>query len=540
MAVIGPPRANMGEFMALETTPGRIVYFGDSLSDHGALHEVTSRVLTVPVPPASAGYAGWFSNGEVQSGVTPGLLGASADWYAVGGARALGVRTIQDLIDENLEGETPPFDPVLDTATPEDLAFDINLGGQVARFLADAAAGGPVPGTAAAFFVGFNDYAGFQPASQAEAIAFVAAVVGQTVAAAATVGAAGAGTILLYELPGLSFFPTAAFLTPEQIALADMAIAAHNAGLQQGAALLRQGGLTVELVDMHRIAGELVADPSAFGLLPGLIRQPKLLGSASDPTLVLDENGQPAAFIPENPAVAGVDLDQLMFFDRVHPTAATHGVLGAFAAESLTSTTHLLGDDDDVVVGGRADDLVLAGGGADKVFAGRGADVVLAGLGRDRVSAGDGDDIVTGGRGNDVLDGGVGDDVLAGSDGNDVAEGGRGDDLIVDGLGRDVLLGGRGDDAFLYVEAALQGGRNATDGGSFFGGRGADTLYLALSAETEKEVLAELEDGEAHTFASIGLVAFGIETFVFVLPTEPTVWIESPARVAEADLWGIV
>ena len=72
--------------MTLETTPSRIVYFGDSLSDHGAFHEVASRVLTVPVPPESAGYVGWFSNGEVQSGVTPDLLGASADVYAVGGA----------------------------------------------------------------------------------------------------------------------------------------------------------------------------------------------------------------------------------------------------------------------------------------------------------------------------------------------------------------------------------------------------------------------------------------------------------------------
>ena len=50
--------------MALETAPSRIVYFGDSLSDRGALHDVTSRVLTVPVPPESAGYVGWFSNGE--------------------------------------------------------------------------------------------------------------------------------------------------------------------------------------------------------------------------------------------------------------------------------------------------------------------------------------------------------------------------------------------------------------------------------------------------------------------------------------------
>jgi phospholipase/lecithinase/hemolysin len=525
--------------MALETAPSRIVYFGDSLSDRGALHDVTSRVLTVPVPPESAGYVGWFSNGEVQSGVTPELLGASAEHYAVGGGRALGVRTIQDLIDENLETQTPPFDPVLDSATPEDLAFDTNLGGQVARFLADTAASGPVPGTAAAFFIGFNDYANFQPASEAEAVAFVAAVVGQTIAAAGAVGAAGAGTILLYKLPGLSFFPTASFLTPEQIALADMVIGAHNDGLEEGAELLRQGGLTVEVVDMNRIAGELVDDPSAFGLLPDLIRQPKLLGSATNPTLVLDANGEPAAFIPENPLVAGVDLDQLMFFDRVHPTAATHGVLGAFAAESLTSTTYLLGGDEDVVTGGDADDLVLAGGGADRVLAGRGADVVLAGRGRDQADAGDGDDIVAGGAGGDRLDGGAGNDVIAGSAGDDLVWGGDGGDLLVDGLGRDVLAGGRGGDGFLYVEASLQGGRNAADGGVFFGGQGDDTLYLAVSESVRAQVAADLQAGSGFLEA-IGVATFGIEDFVFIDPSDPAAGIATTARLVEADLWGIV
>ncbi len=286
----------------------------------------------------------------MQSGVTPDLLGASADVYAVGGARALGERTVQDIIHESFDGKTLPFDPVLPGATAEDLAFDTNLGGQVARFLADT---GPVAGTAAAFFIGFNDYANFHPTSaataQAEAGALVAGVLTQTVAAAAAVGAAGVHSVLLYNLPGLSFFPSASFLTPEQVALADMVIGAHNAGLEQSAALLRQGGLEVEVVDMHRIADELVADPSTFGLLPELIRSPKLLGSAANPTLVLDANHEPAAVIPENPAVAGVDLDRIMFFDLVHPTAATHGVLGAFAAESVTSRTQLLGADADVI-----------------------------------------------------------------------------------------------------------------------------------------------------------------------------------------------
>ena len=58
--------------------PEALLVFGDSLSDQGNAFDLSGRVLKVPIPPASAGYNGWFSNGLIQSGVTADLLGVEA------------------------------------------------------------------------------------------------------------------------------------------------------------------------------------------------------------------------------------------------------------------------------------------------------------------------------------------------------------------------------------------------------------------------------------------------------------------------------
>ncbi len=57
-----------------------------------------------------------------------------------------------------------------------------------------------------------------------------------------------------------------------------------------------------------------------------------------------------------------------------------------------------------------------------------------------------GDDILIGGRGDDVIHGEAGDDALFGDRGEDVLYGGAGDDALFGGRGADVIHGGRGDD----------------------------------------------------------------------------------------------
>ena len=116
--------------------PETLLVFGDSLSDQGNAFDLSGRVLKVPIPPASAGYNGWFSNGLIQSGVTADLLGAEAENYAVGGARAVGSRTVAQYLEES-DFDTPEI--MLADPDPVALATDGYLGGQLKRYLLDAA-----------------------------------------------------------------------------------------------------------------------------------------------------------------------------------------------------------------------------------------------------------------------------------------------------------------------------------------------------------------------------------------------------------------
>jgi hypothetical protein len=359
----------------------------------------------------------------------------------------------------------------------------------------------------------------------------ITAVVGSTIAAAVAIAATGVDHIRLYNLPGPDFLPLP--LPAEFAQVVDL----HNAALAQGAAVLASQGVDAEIVDMHRMAAEITADPRTFGLNPAYMDLPMRLGIGSQPTW------NPATQdweIPANPAVAGVDANRIAFTDFLHPSSATHGVLGAFAAASLSDNLVFLGPEDDLRRTGPRDDLVLAGAGNDRIFAQGGADTVLAGLGNDRVWGGNGRDIVAGGAGDDRVHGNAGNDVVAGSDGNDLATGGAGRDLLVDGLGHDVLRGGGDRDAFLYVQASLLGGSNPDDGGRFFGDGGSDTLYLALDAPTRALVEAELRHGPSQHLDAIGVTTRSIEHYAFVDPEDPAAGIASPARVHEADLWGIV
>ncbi|MFO1208478.1 MAG: SGNH/GDSL hydrolase family protein [Amaricoccus sp.] len=505
----------------------KLLVFGDSLSDLGAAYELSGAVIKVPIPPASAGYNGWFSNGLIQSGVTADLLGLDAEGYAVGGAKAVGSRTVAQYLAES--GYDKPG-ILLPNPDPAALATDTYLRGQVARYVAHALVEPPESDSTAAIWIGANDYNGLPADATPELVGqTIIEVVGNTVAAATAIAQTGVEHILLYNLPGPDFLPVT--LPP---AFAQV-VALHNAALAKGAAALASQGIDAEIVDMNRIAGEITADPRTFGLNPAYMDQPMLLGIGSQPTW----DGQNWV-IPANPAVAGVDPDRIAFTDFLHPSSATHGVLGAFAAASVTDNQVFLGDGDDVRRTGPAADLVLAGAGNDRIFSQGGGDIVLAGTGNDKVFGGTGRDIIAGGAGNDRVHGGAGNDVVAGSDGNDVQTGGGGRDLLVDGLGHDFLHGGSGRDAFLYIEASSLGGSNPDDGGRFVGGSGYDTLYLALDDATRALVEAELHRGSSQRLEAIGVTTRSIEHYVFVDPDDPAAQIATGARLHEADLWGIV
>ncbi len=523
----------------------RIVFFGDSLTDDGTVFDITSQILSIPFPLASAGYAGVFSNGPVYSQSLPALLGVTeVENYAVGGARALGSRPISQLGSENL------FAPLLlPGADPALLSFDINLGAQVGRFLAEEAADpfeGPFEGqTTAAILIGPNDFRAIANSAPdtavLEGLALVGRVSAATVGAAVTLAAEGdVDRIVLYTFPDATFFPFGQALDPALQPLADGLFEAHAAAIKLGAFALELAGIDTEVVDLDEIGDEISADMQTFGFLAS---GPVLLGSASDPMIAPDGT----FFFPVNPAVAGLDEDQVRFYDAIHPTTALHGIFAAYSASVLEDGTRFLDDGNDFSLGSRGDDFVLAKAGDDMLFLRGGDDTALAGLGDDRVSGQDGSDILAGGSGNDTLWGGDGADVLAGNLGDDLLVGGDGADALIDGLGADRAFGGDGDDAFFYAEASLIGGVTGADADAFFGGGGLDTLFLAVSETNRAAAEAEIAGGAGplgtYQFEALNLTLEGFEAVLLVDRTafgDAPVAPELQAALDEADLWSLV
>lgn len=524
-------------------TTDRILYFGDSLSDGGTIFEITSQILAVPFPLASAGYLGGvFSDGPVYSQTTPELLGfGEVGNFAVGGARALGSRPISEIGGGALDPlQVPGADPDL-------LNFDIDFGGQIGRFLAGEAADPFSGSTTASILIGLNDLAAFAadtgPDPVGAGTALVENIVLTTLGAAQTLALqGGVDRVVLYTYPDASFFPFVQFLDPALQPLADLLVSGHAAGLEAGAAALNAAGIETIIVPLAEISGEIGADLGTFGFLsPG----PVLFGSATDPDVEITPEGLAFSF-PENPGVAGLDSDQIAFFDLLHPTSATHGIFAAFSEAVLEDDTHFLTDEADHLRGTRADDFVLAKGGDDHVRTHRGEDIVFGGLGDDWISTGSGDDIAVGGAGDDFVRGGRGADVVAGNSGDDVLKAGRGDDIVIDGLGSDIAFGGRGDDVFLYTDGALVGAETAGDHDIFFGGRGHDTLYLAVSEEIRADVEADAATscfGFNHIDA-LNLTLIGIEEIVVVDDRQAlasvSVDADQESQLAAADLWGLV
>lgn len=499
-----------------------LVYFGDSLTDDGNTFAITGDALNTAYPPAIYGYAGKFSNGDTFAEATAEYL-FMADYsnYAFGGAEAVGSQTLERYFNESgLIGDVKD-DSLLD--------YDINLSGQVERFLAEHT-GEDLSGVTASILIAANDYRNFSPSSQDpqiilyEAMTLIQNVVTSTISSCITLLQSGVGTVLINTLPPADFFPFMQSLPPEFQALSRLAFAQHNQALTEAVQGLSDGGADIRIVDLAAISAEMLLDPSTFGFIAPL-----------EDSVLFDMQGNPMAY--------GYDPDQVAFFDEVHPTEAGHGVWSMFQVKNLTSEIFKGNQANEVLEGTRSDDLILSSSGDDQVSLLEGNDVAIGGLGDDTVDGGNGEDILAGGSGNDELSGGNGDDFLAGGNGDDLLIGGNGIDVMVDGLGSDWLFGGNGDDFFLFAEAELIGGQSdASVIDCFDGGNGYDVLRLALTEESRCQVQEAFNGGSAMTaaLASIGIQATNIEEFQFVESRVDLSDIGDVANIAEADLWGFI
>jgi len=285
--------ALMAAGSATAQTYNRLVVFGDSLTDNGNLSRITGGAS-----PASPPYTnGRFSNGPVFVELLGfnlngfGTVTGSTD-YAFGGAR-----------------------------TDASAGVPFGMRNQLTRY---QAAGGVFGAKDLVVVYGGanNIFQGIGPAAISPNP--VAAITATTNAAAAdigviinTVAGAGAGTLLVPNLPSLGATPQFnGFIAANAPAgpLAEAATSAFNSALraQVNAASVANPSANFIFMDVNTFDAWVRANPAAFGFT-----------NVTTPCLNLVTN------------VPCANPDQFLYFDTVHPTAAGHRGLAALTNDYI-------------------------------------------------------------------------------------------------------------------------------------------------------------------------------------------------------------
>ena len=270
-------------------TYGRLVVFGDSLSDNGNLY------ATIGQPTSPPYFQGRFSNGPVFTE----LLGFNAGRYAAGAPVTGsinyafgGARTDMSAMPPGMRLQLQAYLGAGGVFGPNDLVSV--LGGANNLFQG-------IPGAAATA----DPAAAIRPIAQSAAgdINFIVN----------SVASAGAGTILVTNLPRLGITPQfnqgpGAPAAP----LADFAGTTFNTAL--GAGLLATAAANpnsnIIMMDLYKISDPLAANPARFGLT----------------------NARDACF---NGVTVCANPDEYLYWDGVHPTAAGHRLIAALANDYL-------------------------------------------------------------------------------------------------------------------------------------------------------------------------------------------------------------
>lgn len=266
----------------------RLVVFGDSLSDNGNLFAATAGTQ----PPASVYYQGRFSNGPVFTE----LLGFNAGRIAAGGS------------------VTGSINLAFGGAVTGVAALPLGMRSQLATYLG---AGGTFgPNDLVSVLGGANNI--FQNIAAAGATSNPAAAITPVVTTAAgdinfivnSVATAGAGTVLVTNLPKLSLTPQ--FRTSPAAPLADFAASTFNTALLTGltATAAARPGTNIIMMDIFKIGDTITANPGAFGL--------------TDVTNACF-NGVTVCATPGT----------YFYYDGVHPTARGHQLLASLADDYL-------------------------------------------------------------------------------------------------------------------------------------------------------------------------------------------------------------
>jgi outer membrane lipase/esterase len=255
-----------------------VTIFGDSLSDPGNAAILTGGV----VPPSPPYFNGRFSNGPVWVEGFPvelKLPATAIDNFAFGGATSGTNNTVSSPL---LPGLTTELDRFLITSPKLD------------------------PNRLFIIWAGANDYLG-------GGVTNPAIVVGNISTAVSRLTAAGAQQLIVVNLPDLGKIPAGAADPAQSAALSGLS-AAHNSGLRASLQTIAQNNPNVSIIptDLAALFNAAITNPARFGLTN--VTQPCL--------------NQLTATVCATP-------DTYLFWDPLHPTAAGHRLISAYALDTV-------------------------------------------------------------------------------------------------------------------------------------------------------------------------------------------------------------
>lgn len=278
--------------MAAEPAFNRTVFFGDSLTDSGyfrpllpsSVQAVTGKFTTNPAWVWAEHVADHYG-----TNATPNGNGQSGDNYAAGGATVA-----TDIVG--------PLGPAPSVRT------------QASRYLA-ANGGAADPNTLYTVWGGANNLLGITTPAQAPAV--IGAAVAGEVGIVSTLQQAGAQYVLVPNLPDVGLTPMARAGGPAMMGQFTAISSAYNTALYNG---LAQSGVNFIPLDTFTILREIVASPGTYGFRN--VTSPAC-------TVASSVTCNPTSLVTPDAATTYV------FADGIHPSAATHEMLGQYAISVL-------------------------------------------------------------------------------------------------------------------------------------------------------------------------------------------------------------
>ena len=279
------------------------VFFGDSLTDSGYFR----AALPASVQPVTGQFTtnpGWVWSQYVAdyygTNASPNGLGRTGDNYAIGGAR-VGVDSSQTI------GVTVPV---------------ASLKSQVSTYL--AANGGKADANALyTVWGGANDLLTAQavaPSAPTQVPVIIGSAVADQVGIVGSLKAAGAQYIVVPTIPDIGLTPAARAGGAAGMAGGTALSTAYNNALFGG---LAQAGLQVIPVDTFHLLQEIVASPAEYGFVN--VTSPGCAGGVGASSLTCN----PSSYVTPDA------YSSYLFADGIHPTTATHQMLGQYTLSIL-------------------------------------------------------------------------------------------------------------------------------------------------------------------------------------------------------------